>query len=338
MRIKYDKISLDIILKEEPILYFDEDQQFRLRPLEVYYSEKGDLAKIVISNEEKENEVLINDCLPWRKYVYTRDKKTYGCIDRYADITNTEDIFMDWGHLMIQRRDGMEMDKDEIKGIREDFLKDASVWFSDLLLHDKVISVSKNRRLYFWVTKERMNGDLEFVQDTFEVFLGYENGELKKRNIGVDLIYPDHQLALICIYDYEYFYEHDNERVITKEELIDIMRKTKKYENRRIILLYTELSEKAIEYAKSQNIEIQELIDVVKEKFMLESMWNDDVADELDISDIFGDNHKDTFPGNKKPTDKSRKEKHKKPIDYPESSNGSFILKDSRPFGPTKES
>ncbi len=335
-------VGIEIILKEEPILYFDESQQFRLKPMEVYYSEKGELAKIIIYQPtekcEEENEVIIPDCLPWRKYVYTWNKERYGCIDRYTDIWNTDDILTSWGRLIIQRRDGREMDKDEIKGIREDFLKDVSEWLSGLLLDDSFISIYKNRKLHFWITEARMNGRLEFVQDTFEEYLGYENGELKERNIGKDLIYPDHQLALICIFDCEYFDEHDQWRVITKEELIDILRKTKNYENRRIILLYAELSEDALEYAKSQNIEIQTFIDVVKEKFMFESIYNDDLADTLDISGIFGDDHKDTLPNNIKTTDKSGKEKHKKPKEYPESSDGSFILKDSRPFGPTKES
>lgn len=123
---------------------------------------------------------------------------------------------------------------------------------------------------------------LIFVQDTFEL-LGYEKGNLMKRNIGFDLIYPDYELALICIDDNNYWEKHEKERVIKKEELTNINKNTSKYKNRRIILGCVELSEELVEYAKSQNIEIQTIKDIIKEKNMLESELNDENADILEI-------------------------------------------------------
>lgn len=93
---------------------------------------------------------------------------------------------------------------------------------------------------------------------------------------------------LICIFDDEYFDKHQRERVITKKELIDICKDTKKYKNRRIILWLAELSEEAIDYAKSQNIRIQNTRDIIIEKDMKESEFYDGNPDYWDAPNIFG--------------------------------------------------
>ncbi len=334
MRVKYDKYgSIEIILKEEPILYFDEPKSIDLRP-KVYFSEKGELAKIRLSKltgeEEKENEFIIPDGLPWREYVYTWDKEHYGCIDDYTDIWNTDDGLDMNGHLMIQRRDRREMHEDEKKGLREQFFKDFSYWRPDLDYLYSLNSAYRNRKLYFWKTKETLSDPLEIIQDAFDYLLFHEE-TLKKRNFGIDIINPYDQLALICIYNDD-FEKNREERVITKEQLIDRCRKTKKYKNRRIILLLTELSENAIEYAKSQNIEIQDSLDIAKEKFMEQSAENDDLAQdsEINVSDRFFEYQEEVMPQNKSTTD----DKHTKSSEYPEPSDNSLILKDSNTSKP----
>lgn len=238
---------------------------------------------------EKEEKIIAPDSLSLGKYIYKYGKegpKEY--VNRYADIDNTDDLLRSWTSLSIQRRDGMEMHRDEIKKIREDFFNDVSEWLPYLLMDDSVVSIYKNKKLYFWIAEERMSYPtsddefLIFIQDIFE-YLGYEGGKLMKRNIGFDLIYPAYELALICIDDNNYWEKHEKERVIKKEELTDISKNTSKYKNRRIILGCAELSGELVEYAKSQNIEIQTIKDVIKEKNMLESEVNDEYADTLEI-------------------------------------------------------
>ncbi|GEM_PF-5787198 len=352
MKVKYNKKEgkIEIKLKEEPILYFDECQQFRfLRPMRVYYSEKGEPAEIIIyqaideKTSEREEEIAIPDSLPWRKYIFTYgDKRYQGCIDRYTDIWDSDDRFIWSGFLTIQRRDGREMEKNEIKEIRENFFEDIYEYLPHLLDEDSVVSLYKNKTLYFWTTKPRMSYPfskeefLAFLQNTFEWILDYSFVKLIERNIGFDLIYRrDSELALICLCDDVFWKKYDTRRVIKKEELIDICKNTKKYENRRIILLSTELSETAIDYAKSQNIKVQNISDVIREKDMKESEFNDENADNMDLQNIFED-HEATPPDNKMTTDNNRKENHKKSIEYQEPADGSFIIKDSRPFARPK--
>lgn len=347
MRVKYNKKEgkIEIKLKEEPVLYFDECQQFRfLRPMRVYYSGKGEPAEIIIyqtidekTSEREEEEVTVQDSLPWRKYIFTYgDKRYQGCIDRYTDIWDSDDRFNWSGILAIQRKDGREMEENEIKEIRKDFFDDVCEYLPDLLDEDSVVSVYKNKMLYFWITEERISYPsseeefLEFIQNTFEWILDYspvfdkgKGVKLIKRNIGFDLIYPDDKLTLICICDNGYWEKHEKYRVIEKEELTDRCKDAKKYKNKRIILWSAELSEKAIEYAKSQNIKIQNIRDIIREKDMKESEFNDENADNMDVPNIFGDDQ-EAPPYNKSTTDDNR---HKKSIEYPEPADGSFIIK-----------
>lgn len=88
----------------------------------------------------------------------------------------------------------------------------------------------------------------------------------------VPYIAPD--IALVCIYDFD---KEFNIRSVTEEELRNILQNTVEInnENKLIILHYAELSKDAIEYAKSQNIAVKYIIDILKDVKMSDSILND---------------------------------------------------------------
>lgn len=214
-----------------------------------------------------------------KKYTYKWGEEGFEKrINGYEDIDDSDDLLASGNCLIIQRIDEMEMDKDEIKKIREDLFDDPYLQYFLV----SVDSIYKNKKLYFWLSDTEITYPdseeefLNFIRYTFELF-GYANGKLIKRDIGFDLIYPDHDLTLFCIDDFDYMEIQDKERSITKEEIIDILKKSE-YKNRVIILWLVELSDDAYEYAKSQNVWVNTTMGILKRRRMIEFEFNDDIT------------------------------------------------------------
>lgn len=241
------------------------------------------------------------------KYILGKNESK-GYINSYSDLKEMTDIddFDLFGTLIIQRTDEMEMKKDEIEDIRKEFFYDPDM--EEFLFSYSIYSVYKDKKLYFLLS-EKENGVpffsseeelLRFIDDSFNtIFLAaseklmHNDHKLIKRNLGFDLLYkgsdptelhrdergmyvpyiaPD--IALVCIYDFD---KEFNLRSVTEEELRNILQNTVEInnENKLIILYYVELSKDAMEYAKSQNIAIKYIIDILKDVKMSDSRLND---------------------------------------------------------------
>jgi len=320
-----------IRLKEEPAAYYDECTVDKLRNfvqrLRAYYSEKGELVEIRIYTgdlkreyireriktvgpekereyqrefEEREKEIMIPDVVPARRYVFLYGKENgepKGCVDSFKEIWDTDDRFRWMGYLTMWRLDGKEMNENEICKLRNDCLDDV---FKFGYIKDYFVeSVYMNRKLYFWIAEGHSSPDdlLDCVKEIYEE-LGYEIEESKERDLGADIIVSkeNEKLALICIWDMEYFNRDmgidDGGRVIEKKELIDVCRNTNEYKTRVIILGSTvQLSVESIEYAKSNNIKIQEILELIRLRNIEIAEFNDEdpeVFEEI-YSEIFGE-------------------------------------------------
>lgn len=239
---------------------------------------------------ELEKEVMIPDVLPARRYVFLYDEENgypKGCVDSFKEIWDSDDRWA--GRLTMWRLDGKEMNKNEIWELRKEFLNDVFEW--GYIDNYFVESVYRNKKLYFW--EEEHTDSFELLDCVEEIYeeLGYEIEESKERDLGADLIVrkENEKLALICIC-YEGFII-DETRVIKKEELIEVCRNTNEYENRVIILDSSVLSEEAIEYAKSNNIKVRGILELIRERNMEIAERNDDNPEYVDdiVSEIFGE-------------------------------------------------
>lgn len=286
MRLKYDRRlreeigDLVIRLKEDPVEYYEEYTKFQ-KLISAYYSEKKELVEIIIrdveSREGREEfeEILIPDIMPMRKYAYAFGKDDVKICAEDVKYLNVYDGFLAAESLRIERVDGKEMPEWEIKKLRKAIFEDINA--DDFCF---IGSVYKNKKLYFWVEKEEAES-IEIIYD-----LGYEM--IGERELGADFVI-NHDEALIWISG-----EHDTERKIgterkiTKEKLINICKNTNEYKNRRIFLDLATLSEETIKYANSQNIKIQNFEKLLIERNMREAEINDDIRDEIDITEIFG--------------------------------------------------
>lgn len=243
------------------------------------------------------------------RYRYILGKnESKGYINSYSDLKEMTDIvdFDLFGILIIQRTDEMEMKKDEIEDIRKEFFYDSDM--EEFLCSYSIYSVYKDKKLYFLLSEKENDVTffsseeelLRFIDNSFNtIFLAtseklmHDNHKLIKRNLGFDLLYkgsdpnelhrdemdmyvpyvvPD--IALVCIYDFD---KEFNLRSVTEEELRNILQNTVEInnENKLIILYYVELSKDAMEYAKSQNIAIKDIIDILKDVKMSDSRLND---------------------------------------------------------------
>lgn len=330
MRMRYyEEGKLVIKLKEEPGAYYDDKRieelpQFVGHSVEAYYSEKGELVEVHIGGmysdmpfkqeplntprsftEEiyKENdEIMLPDILPLRKYVFTfgRNEKTpKACADHYNELWNTDDRFMTSGRLIIQRRDGKEMDRYEIEDLRGAFFKDAATeWGGSGAFYDwSIESVYKDKKLYFWTVEEKNGPDsigkfIESIKEMLEVVY-FDVEEAKERELGADIIttYNGDVTAAVCIADEKSFEE--DIRTISREELIKACKNTSEYKKRKIVL-WDELSDDAKKWAKSQGIEVQDFIEFIAEFCVKRAEINDKFALskakewEKEITEIFG--------------------------------------------------
>ena len=177
-----------IKLREEPAIYYDEKLNRDLDYLGAYYSKNGDLVevriiaspinlsesefpksksidvKIHISKKFFEEiamyhghhlkaEVYIPDKMPFRKYVFTFGNETdipKACADHYNELSDTDDRLI-WsnGRLIIERLDGNEIDYYERLDLRRAVIKDVTRWLSDVIYDHFILSVYKDRKLYF---------------------------------------------------------------------------------------------------------------------------------------------------------------------------------------------
>lgn len=328
---KYDKDERELVikLKEEPAVYCDEGQfLYFLGPfnwVEPYYSEKGELVELHwgiaagSTTEWKEAEATIPDTLPWRKYLFTFGKENEipkVCADDIYKVPEIGDRFSESGRLIIQRRDGNEMDYHEIKGLRETLLFKCILKDKDwgeavvgygALIHGNIESVYKDRELYFWTVDESFypESEQEFIEKMkgmLELGFGFcaelEKGyiEIKRREFGFDIITMDEDcelMAIICICD-----EEEREE-LKKEELIAICENTieykgKKIKRREIVIWGLELSEEAEEWARLQGIEVQDILEFIAEYDINRGEFNDELVEphaeewEKDVTEIFG--------------------------------------------------
>lgn len=243
--------------------------------------------------EEQEKEVMIPDVLPARRYVFLygkADGEPKGCVDSFTEIRDTDDRFRWSGYrLTMWRLDGNEMNKDEIWELRNDFLDDVFEWLDPYEWF--VESVYWDKKLYFWIwdVEESMalRDLLEVVIQT--VFPYFEELSIEDTEMGmrVDIIitepierefdfcadfndvfhtnFTGREVALICIPYFEPAKENEPP-IIEREELIEICRETE-YENRMIILdRGVQLSDEAIEYARSSNIEIRGIVELIRQR------------------------------------------------------------------------
>lgn len=309
-----------IRVKEEPAVYYDECAVDKLenfvQRIQAYYSEKGELVEIrmytgdleekyvkedkkVFREEarrifkEREEEIIVPEIMPQRRYIYKygEDEEPLGCVDHYTEIY---DQFMDMRILTMWRLDGREMNKSEIAELRRDFLDDAkdSFGYGGPMF---IESVYRDKKLYFWEEEHCDPHDiLNCVHEIFEEF-DYEIKEIRERDFGADVIVdgseaeelfsisttsneaiPDYMQtwALVCIFG--------DKEPMEKEELIEICKNTNEYKNRMLITGIVDImfSEEAVEYAKSQNIWIQE-IDELLRKRNSEKAWLNDSNPEL---------------------------------------------------------
>lgn len=337
MRMKYyEEGKLVIKLKEEPGVYYDDNLSLRLpqlvgHPVNVYYSEKGELVEVRIGVldpgtpfkqkplyrpqsfaeeilEEGSNEIIIPDILPWKKYVFTfgRNEETpKACADHYNEVGDTDDRFL-WagGRLIIQRRDGTEMDRYEIEDLRRVFLEDLVTDRLEFFIDRSIESVYKDKKLYFWSIEEKNhpNSIEEFIQiikEKLEV-MGFDTEEVKERELGADILAKERELgadsdvtAVVCIADEKSFEEEF--RTISREELIKACENTSEYKKRKIVY-WDELSDDAKDWARSQDIEVQDfIVEFIAEFCMKRAEINDETAlldakewEEEILSEIFG--------------------------------------------------
>jgi hypothetical protein len=322
MRLKYDEERREFIiqLEEEPAFYCDEKLNHELpnflgHSVEAYYySEQGKLVQVKILGmhpdmplkrrfgEEimlESEEVVIPEKLPWRKYIFTYGKENKIpkiCADHYNEIYNTDDQFLAAGRLIIQRRDEEEMDKYEIRELREAFYKDAIGWGAGEFYDWNIASVYKDKKLYFWMIEERLasNSEKEFMKnmkEMLELTLNEVTG-IERRELGFDITCLDEKdeaFAIVCICDEE----GERMKKIEKEELIRICKNTSKYKKRKIVVWNVELSNEAKRWAESENIKVQDIHEFVAQFCMRRAEIRDDEAEEDQeewcqrISDVF---------------------------------------------------
>lgn len=326
MRLKYAKNERKLVIKskEEPAVYCDEKQflEFLGYDIEPYYSEKGELVEFHwfigagYDLKWEDAEATMSETLPWRKYVFTFGKENEipkVCADDIYKVFEIGERFSESDRLIIQRRDGNEMDYNEIKGLRgalfKRILRDEDVIYGYGVLKDRNIeSVCKDRKLYFWTIDESFypNSEKEFIEKMkamlelrFGICVDVEKGhiEIKKRELGFDIVTMDENCeltAIICICD-----EEAMEGELEKEELIPVCENTTEYmgekiKRRRIVVLGPELSEEAKEWARFKGIEVQDILEFVVEFDISFAEFNDELVEphaeewEERISEIFG--------------------------------------------------
>lgn len=315
MRLKYDDDVGELVIKlrEEPAVYCDEEQILyfwgSFNWVEPCYSEKGELVELhcdirrgrVI--EWDETEAIISDTLPWRKYVFTFGKENKipkVCADDIHKIPDVGDRFSEsGGRLIIQRRDGNEMDYHEIEGLREAFfdyfLKNFDVIAEYGAFEDwNIDSVYKGGKLYFWAINESFypHSEEEFIENMeamLKELIGYGicdwfeygNIEIKKRELGFDIITMDENcelMTIICICDEEWMGGE-----LKKEELINICENTVEYEGeeikrKKIVVWGLELSKEAKEWARFHGIEVQHIYEFIAEFCINTAKINDEMA------------------------------------------------------------
>lgn len=334
MKLKYDEEKKAIVVrfKEEPIAYRERLLKF-MKPAFIYYSEKGEIVEIRVSDVapkgvakirtlEKASGGMFTGCteigetneveipeIKQRRYAFTFGKENdiKECVDSYDNLwdhASVDDVFYRTGSLMVQRMDGKEMSKDKIKEWRRGFLEDME--------HDLIGCMYKNKKLYFWLKE----GDYlphsmcDFIKEEFEydmscemklregracVFIwhnGYDYDMLSGMGLGSDLVDENVLLIVIDCYDIEI----GEDVIITREELVDICKNIwiSDYKGPKVILLwFADLSEDAIEYARSQNIKIVNSDDLSDKILIERNMRKGELFDEdpemIDISGIFGD-------------------------------------------------
>jgi len=250
-----------------------------------------------------EAEAIISDTLPWRKYVFTFGKENKipkVCADDISKIPEVVDRFSEsGGRLIIQRRDGNEMDYSEIEGLREAFfdciLKDFDVIAEYGAFEDwNIDSVYKGGKLYFWAINESFypHSEKEFIENMEEMlkelighgicdWFEYGNIEIKERELGFDIITRDEDcelMTIICICDEGWMGGE-----LKKEELINICENTVEYEGeeikrKKIVAWRLELSEEAKEWARFHGIEVQNIYEFIAEFCINTAKINDKMA------------------------------------------------------------